>query len=57
MTSIFFLTSIFNNSIHSTFAVDEVNHCRFHEKWKRENKTMVAKKAAKKPAKKGGKKK
>jgi hypothetical protein len=54
MTSIFFLTSNFNNSIHSTFAVDE-RKLHIHEKWKRENRKMVAKKKAG-GSKKGGKK-
>jgi hypothetical protein len=50
MTSIFFLTSNFNHSIHSSVAVFTSD--RTSMKMERENRTMATKKKAKKKAKK-----
>jgi hypothetical protein len=54
MTSIFFLTSIFNHSIHSSIAVFYLGP-HIHEKWKGRIENMATKKKAKK--KSSGKKK
>jgi len=50
MTSIFFLTSIFNPSIHSSIAVFYSD--RTSMKMERENRNMATKKKAKKKSKK-----
>jgi hypothetical protein len=50
MTSIFFLTSIFNHSIHSSIAVFHSD--RRSMKMERENRNMATKKKAKKKSKK-----
>ena len=53
---VFFLTIFFVDSIQLTNCDDVTVAIKFHDKWKRENRNMATKKAAKK-AKKAAKKK